>query len=297
LFFLSLTPLWAIGVPELPEVEVLVRHLRPLLENRTIRAVRVSRAKVVAPASTRQFAQALRGARFCDLTRRGKYLLFELKKARRAGRLSLMGHLGMTGRMYLLPAKACLPKHAAVVLDLGRENFVFEDTRYFGRLTLETRALGKLGPEPLGAEFTVKRFAGALRSSRQPIKNRLLDQSLLAGGGDIYASEALFRAGIAPTLPARRLTEAQVKRLWRAVRAVLREAIACGSTVPLNYSGQGTRDGLFYFGRAPGAPDYFEERLRVYDRAGRPCPACGTVIRRRVQVGRSTYYCPRCQQA
>jgi formamidopyrimidine-DNA glycosylase len=123
----------------------------------------------------------------------------------------------------------------------------------------------------------------------------LLDQSLLAGVGNIYASEALFRAGIAPSLPARRLTSAQVQRLWRAVRAVLREAIACGSTVPLNYAGQGKRDGLFYFGKAPGAPDYYEERLRVYDRAGKPCPKCGTPIKRRVQAARSTFYCPQCQ--
>ena len=117
----------------------------------------------------------------------------------------------------------------------------------------------------------------------------MLDQSLLAGVGNIYASEALFRAGVAPTLPARRLTGAQIKRLWRAVRAVLREAIACGSTVPLNFAGEGARDGLFYFGRAPGAPDYYEERLRVYDRAGQPCPACGTAIRRQVQAARSTF--------
>jgi formamidopyrimidine-DNA glycosylase len=283
-------------VPELPEVEVLVRHLRPLLENRTVRAARVNRAKVVAPASTHQFAQVLRGARFCGLTRRGKYLVFRFRKPGTQEPLTLVGHLGMTGRMYLLPANAQLPKHAAVVLDLGRENFVFEDTRYFGRLTLEASALGRLGPEPLGAEFTVEGFAEALGRSRQPIKVKLLDQSLVAGVGNIYASEALFRAGIAPTRPARRLTRAQIKRLWRAVRAVLREAIACGSTIPLNYSGQGARDGLFYFGRAPGAPDYYEERLRVYDRAGRPCPACGTAIRRRVQAARSTFYCPQCQR-
>ena len=106
----------------------------------------------------------------------------------------------MTGRMYLLPAKARLPRHAAVVLDLGRENFIFEDTRYFGRLTLDSSALARLGPEPLGAEFTAERFAEALGRSRQAIKVKLLDQSLLAGVGNIYASEALFRAGIAPTL-------------------------------------------------------------------------------------------------
>jgi formamidopyrimidine-DNA glycosylase len=282
-------------MPELPEVEVLVRHLRPLLGGRTIRAVQVRRAKVVGPASTRNFTQALRGARFGGLARRGKYLLFQLRQAGRAEPLTLVGHLGMTGRIYLLPARERLPKHAAVVLNLGRENFVFEDTRYFGRLTLDGSALARLGPEPLGAEFTATGFAKALRRSQQAIKIRLLDQSLLAGVGNIYASEALFRAGVAPTLPARRLTVAQVQRLWRAVRAVLREAIACGSTVPLNYAGQGKRDGLFYFGKAPGAPDYYEERLRVYDRAGKPCPECGTAIERRVQAARSTFYCPWCQ--
>ncbi len=208
----------------------------------------------------------------------------------------LVGHLGMTGRMYLLPAKARLPKHAAVVLNLGRANFVFEDTRYFGRLTLDIRALEKLGPEPLGSEFTAERFGQALGRSRQAIKVKLLDQSLVAGVGNIYASEALFRAGLAPTLPARSLTRGQVKRLWHAVREVLSEAIACGSTVPLNYSGDGARDGLFYFGRAPGAPDFYEERLRVYDRAGRPCLQCGAVIKRRVQTARSTFHCPRCQR-
>jgi formamidopyrimidine-DNA glycosylase len=282
-------------VPELPEVEVLVRHLRPLLGGRTIHSVQVRRAKVIGAVSTRNFTQALRGARFCGLARRGKYLVFQLRQAGGVEPLTLVGHLGMTGRMYLLPAKDRLPKHAAVVLNLGRESFVFEDTRYFGRLRLDGSALARLGPEPLGAEFTANRFAKALGRSQQAIKVRLLDQTLLAGVGNIYASEALFRAGIAPTLPARRLTAAQVQRLWRAVRAVLREAIACGSTVPLNYAGQGKRDGLFYFGKAPGAPDYYEERLRVYDRTGKPCPACGTPIKRRVQAARSTFYCPQCQ--
>jgi formamidopyrimidine-DNA glycosylase len=283
-------------VPELPEVEVLVRHLAPLLEGRTIRAVCVRRAKVLAPVSTREFTRALLGAKFSGLARRGKYLLFELRRSKRAEPRTLVGHLGMTGRMYLLPALARLPKHAAVVLGLGRENFVFEDTRYFGRLTLDMRVLAKLGPEPLGPEFTVERFAGALARSGQPIKVKLLDQTLVAGVGNIYASEALFRAGIAPELRARKLRQPQVERLWHAIREVLSEAIACGSTVPLNYAGQGARDGLFYFGRAPGAPDFYEERLRVYNRAGRPCPNCGTVIKRRVQAARSTYYCPRCQR-
>jgi formamidopyrimidine-DNA glycosylase len=282
-------------VPELPEVEVLVRHLAPLLKGRTIRTVRVMRTKSVAPSSPRQFERALLGARFDRLERRGKYLLFSLRPAKREERLTLVGHLGMTGRMYLCPVKTPLPKHAAVVLGLGRENFIFEDTRYFGRLTLDQRGLKRLGPEPLGSEFTVERFAGALGRSKQAIKVKLLDQSLLAGVGNIYASEALFRARVAPTLPARRLGMKGVARLRRAIRAVLRDAIARGSTVPLNYAGQGKRDRLFYFGRVAGTPDYYEERLRVYDRAGQPCPRCGTTLKRLVQAARSTFYCPRCQ--
>jgi formamidopyrimidine-DNA glycosylase len=283
-------------VPELPEVEVLVRHLGPLLRNRTIRGVRVSRAKVIAPTPLRQFARALRGARFTDVSRRGKYLLFRLRAARRTSPLLLVGHLGMTGRMYLLPAKAPLPRHAAVILELGREKFIFEDTRYFGRFTLDGEAIGRLGPEPLGPEFTAARFGRALARSGQAVKVKLLDQSLVAGVGNIYASEALFRAGIAPTLPARRLTPAQVTRLWSAIRATLKEAIECGSTVPLNYEGTGRRSSLFYFGLAPGAPNFYEERLRVYDRAGRPCSRCGAEIKRRMQAARSTFYCPRCQR-
>src|SRR3954471_2871887 len=124
-------------MPELPEVEVLVQHLAPLVRRRTIRRVEVRRAKVLGPTSPAEFERALTGATFVDLTRRGKYLLFELQPAKRRGRFTLVGHLGMTGRMYLAPAGSPLPKHAAVVLDLGRQRFVFEDTRYFGRFTLD----------------------------------------------------------------------------------------------------------------------------------------------------------------
>jgi len=283
-------------MPELPEVEVLVRHLAPLIHNRTIRDVQVRRQKLLAPTSAEEFKRGLRGAKFIGVSRRGKYLLFDLRPAKRRGPLTLLGHLGMTGRMYLLPEDATLPKHAAVILHLGRENFVFEDMRYFGRLTFDARPVADLGPEPLDGEFTVKNFAQALRRSAQPIKVKLLDQRLVAGIGNIYASEALFRAGISPRIAARRLNAAQVAALWRAIRETLADAIQCGSTVPLNYAGAGEHDGLFYFGRAPGAPDFYEERLRVYDRAGRPCPNCGSPIKRLVQAARSTFYCPRCQR-
>jgi formamidopyrimidine-DNA glycosylase len=183
-----------------------------------------------------------------------------------------------------------------VVLDLGDGNLIYEDTRYFGRLTLDNSALNRLGPEPLDDGFDRTAFAQSLKRSRQAVKIRLLDQTLVAGIGNIYASEALFRAHISPRLPARKLTLSQVTRVWRAIRAVLREAIACGSTVPLNFDGRRS-DGLFYFGRVPGTPDYYEERLRVYDRARQPCPNCGSLIKRIRQAGRSTFYCPRCQSA
>src|SRR5438552_12379006 len=130
----------------------------------------------------------LRGATFTSLARRGKYLVFELQTqtCKRCRPLHLLGHLGMTGRIFLSEKTKSLPKHTAVVLDLGHENLVFEDTRYFGRLTLDTSVLGRLGPEPLDGTFTVKSFAQSLQRSAQPIKIKLLDQSLVAGVGNIY---------------------------------------------------------------------------------------------------------------
>lgn len=283
-------------MPELPEVEVLARHLRPLIHGRIIRAVNVRRAKVLRPTPPQEFRRALTGAKFTGLKRRGKYLLFQLLPRRDNEPLGLLGHLGMTGKIYLMPKNRPWPKHAAVVFDLGAHHLVYEDTRYFGRLTLDHSAVARLGPEPLDGKFSAGNFARQLKRSRQAIKIRLLDQTLVAGIGNIYASEALFRARISPTLASSRLTAAQVRRLCRAIRRVLAEAIDCGSTVPLNF-GAGKRDGLFYFGSVVGAPDFYAERLRVYDRAGQPCPNCHRPIRRIVQAARSTFYCPHCQKA
>ena len=283
-------------MPELPEVEVLVRHLAPVIRNRKISGVEVRRAKVLGKTSPERFRQMLLGGTFTGVTRRGKYLLFNVRKARSRESLTLIGHLGMTGRMYLLPTDAPLPKHTPVVLNLGRENFVFEDTRYFGRLTFDEELIDRLGPEPLGEEFTVVHLTAALKRSSQAIKVRLLDQSLVAGVGNIYASEALFQAGISPRKAARRLKADQVAHLWSAIRETLADAIKRGSTVPLNFSGINGEDRLFYFGLAPGAEDFYEERLRVYDRVGKPCIQCGTAIRQFTQAARSTYYCPKCQR-
>jgi formamidopyrimidine-DNA glycosylase len=284
-------------MPELPEVEILVRHLSPRLKMKTIRRVEVRRAKVLLPTTTRQFRNALSGARFIGVTRRGKYLLFELRRPGKRGRLTLVGHLGMTGRIYLQRQNGTLPRHAAVIFNFGKVNLIYEDTRYFGRMTLDTSALTRLGPEPLSTDFTVADFALALKRSAQVIKVKLLDQSLVAGVGNIYASESLFRAGVSPRLAARRLTRKQVGRLWQAVRLVLTEAIDNGSTIPLDWAGRDKRKALFYYGQTTDTPGFYEERLLVYDRAGKPCSHCGTPIKRVVQAARSTFYCPCCQRS
>jgi formamidopyrimidine-DNA glycosylase len=283
-------------MPELPEVEILVRHLAPLLRGRKVRDVEVRRAKVLGSTSERELRTALRGAKFTGLSRRGKYLLFELRAAGKKLPVALVGHLGMTGRMYLLPRKGKLPKHAAVVLDLGKHRMVYEDARYFGRLTLERNGLAKLGPEPLGPDFTAEYFTSALKRSGQAIKIKLLDQTLVAGIGNIYASEALFRARISPRLASNKLNAAQVKNLRRTIREVLTEAIECGSTVPLDFAGKKKRDGLFYYGSIDADSAFYQERLRVYDRQGRPCAWCRTPIKRLIQAARSTFYCPDCQR-
>jgi formamidopyrimidine-DNA glycosylase len=283
-------------MPELPEVEVLARHLRAVLHGQTIRRVTVHRPRSIRPTSPASLQRTLRGTRFRDVQRRAKYLLFHLSPPdATAGSLLLLGHLGMTGRIYLLPRSAPTPQHAVVELQLIHHRLVFDDTRYFGRLTLDTTPLRHLGPEPLDPDFTRRKLADALRGSRQPIKTRLLDQSLLAGIGNIYASEALFRARIHPATPACRLSLAEWASLHRALRAVLRRAITVGSTIPLDWSGANRRDRLFYYGRSAGAPESTLENLQVYDRRALPCPRCQTAIRKIAQNGRSTYFCPRCQ--
>ena len=284
-------------MPELPEVEVLVRHLNRLLPGRVVRGVQVLRPRIVRPTHVEELQKALVGARFVSVTRRGKFLLFHLSRSkRRDSSFRLLGHLGMTGRMYLLEAPRQLPKHAAVVLHLGKHKFVFEDTRYFGRFSLDCTAIEKLGLEPLGENFTARLLSVALKTSRQPIKVKLLDQAAVCGVGNIYASEALHMARISPLTPASSLSPQQLQRLHLAIRSVLLEAVTAGSTVPLNFSGEGARDGLFCYGSTSETPAYYEERLRVYDRADAECLwGCGARIKRIVQAGRSTYFCPRCQ--
>jgi formamidopyrimidine-DNA glycosylase len=279
-------------MPELPEVEVLVRQLRPLLSGRRIRRVHVLRPRIIRPHSPSAFAKQVNGARIVDVARRGNFLLFHLSRG--GSPFLLVGHLGMTGRMWIAEPGEALPKHAAAVFEVTNGRWVFEDTRYFGRLSLDASVISHLGPEPLDESFTASYLAGALAECRSPIKPKLLDQSLVAGLGNIYASEALHQAGVSPSRAARQLKSGEVAALWRAIRAVLRQAIRFGSTVPLKFGGSKT-DGLFYYGSARETSGSYHERLLVYDRAKLPCYRCGTAILRTVQGGRSTFHCPRCQ--
>ncbi|HXC35477.1 MAG TPA: bifunctional DNA-formamidopyrimidine glycosylase/DNA-(apurinic or apyrimidinic site) lyase, partial [Candidatus Acidoferrales bacterium] len=290
-------------MPEMPEVEILARHLRPLLRGKTIRSVSVRRERATRPTPPREFKRALAGSKIKELNRRGKYLLFQLepgpndrkhlpKQKSDSGFVTVLGHLGMSGRMFVALKNEELPRHTAVIFDLGDRNFIYEDRRYFGRMSLDLSPLDELGPEPL--DFSPESFATALKQSRQPIKVKLLDQSLIVGVGNIYASEALFRARISPKLAANRLSRAQAKSLLRAIREVLDHAVKFGSTVPLK-TVSGKSDALFYFD--DGGEGYYEKRLRVYDRAGKPCVnKCGAEIARITQGARSTYYCPHCQR-
>ncbi len=283
-------------MPELPEVEVLARHLRCRLRGKVIQKVVVCRNKVLAGISESTFKRWLVGSQFVGLSRRGKYLLFSLRRARNGRPFQMLGHLGMTGRMYLAEPDKPRPRHTAVMLGLGRLNFIFEDTRYFGRLTLDTKPLKALGPEPLADDFCPHQFRAALSRSRQAVKVKIMDQRLVAGVGNIYASEALFRARINPRKPARCLTDLEARRLWKAIRQVLAEATERGSTIPLDFAGERNADRLFYFGGAGARAGSYKERLRVYDRAGQPCLRCRSPIQRVVQALRSTFYCPNCQR-
>lgn len=278
-----------VSMPELPEVETTARFLRPHLSGRAIVGVRaLDYPPLVAPYSREGFAAALLGGRVRDLGRRGKHLLLFLEDGR-----VLAIHLGMSGRLLLFPRETPPDRHTHAVLDLDDGNALhFGDPRKFGRMRLlsaeEYAALDRrLGPEPLSPTFTVQVLAQRLQARSQArLKALLLDQRILAGLGNIYADEALFRAGLHPFRPAGSLTPEDVGRLHQAIREVLEEAIAAeGTTLP---------DRAFRFGT--GTDGRFAVRLQVYGRAGRPCPRCGTTLRRERLAGRSTCFCPRCQK-
>ena len=284
-------------MPELPEVETVRQGLNPHMAGRGFARVRVRNRNLRKPLP-RGFAAALEGARVRELARRGKYLLVRLDDGR-----TLLIHLGMSGRMAIHSGVApSVAKHDHVIFEMTAKKgkpgatLVYNDTRRFGLMDLieaggeETHPLlAHLGPEPLSAAFSPTALACALKGKKVSIKAALMDQRVVAGLGNIYVSEALFRAGISPKRLAGKVAAKKVAELVRAVRAVLRAAIRAGGSTLRDH-------------RQPdGNLGYFQHRFAVYDRAGLACPGCTCDvaktggIRRLVQQGRSTFYCP-CRQ-
>jgi formamidopyrimidine-DNA glycosylase len=280
-------------VPELPEVESVRRQLAPEMTGRGV----VAAWRDPYPSPRIRDVHLTVGRRIDAVQRRGKFLLCPLAGEDAAGDLELVLHLGMTGGMRLVatPAGGADPDagvdHVRVrlALDDGR-TLLFRDPRRFGRATVvpagdyagRIPTLAELGPEPLSDAFDATRFAAALATTRAPVKARLLDQRLVAGVGNIYADEALWRARIHPA--SRRVGGERARRLHAAIRAVLAEAIEREGTTFRDYQ------------LVNGASGRFAQELAAYGQAGRPCPRCATPLRRTLVGQRGTTYCPHCQR-
>lgn len=271
-------------MPELPEVETIRRGIEPHVAGRTIEHVVVRDRRLRWPIP-RDFAKRLEGKAIRAVARRGKYLLLDLGD----GRVIL--HMGMTGRLSVLDPGVPVKKHDHLDLVLSDGlTLRFNDPRRFGAAlwwpaSQSSHPLIKdMGPEPFSDDFGAGYLFRLSRGRTAPVKNFLMDGRIVVGVGNIYAVEALFRAGIRPMRPAGRVTRAEYEKLAKAVRAVLDDAIKAGGTTFRDFRGS---DGL---------PGYFAQKLFVYDRAGEPCRKCGTPIRRVVTGARSTFYCPRCQK-
>ena len=274
-------------MPELPEVEHVVRALSPVVTGRRILAAQLNLKRIAPGISRPAFDRQLRNSVITGVGRRGKFILFLLESGH-----VLTTHLRMTGKFVSLTTDQSLPPYAHVVFYLDDDRrLVFCDMRQFGRMNIfkdvlrPPKELVSLAPEPLSDEFTEDYFLETLSRSRRPLKHLLLDQTRVLGLGNIYAVEALFLAGVNPMKAANKLSKPRARKLYQAIRDVLREAIDAGSTLRIDL--------------ADGNGSYFEtpERFwRVYEREGEPCDRCDTPIKRVVQGGRSTYFCPRCQK-
>lgn len=270
-------------MPELPEVENTRRGLARHVRGRRIAALHVYEPRLRWRVDAR-LAAKLAGQPIRRIGRRAKYLLLELESG------TLLLHLGMSGNLRVVPAAAPRLKHDHfdLLLDSGQA-LRFNDPRRFGSLIYsedpaQHPLLKHLGPEPLTRAFDADYLWRITRRRRVSVKQLLMNSRLVVGVGNIYASEALFRARIRPQRTARRVSRAEAARLVRGVRSVLKQAIRAGGTTLRDYLG------------ADGAPGYFRQKLYVYERAGKPCRRCRTPVRALTQGQRSTYYCPSCQK-
>lgn len=271
-------------MPELPEVETTRRGIAPAVRHRRIERVLVRQPRLRWPVSP-QLARLAAGQRLLAVRRRAKYLLFDLERG------AIILHLGMSGSLRLLPASSAplAHDHVDIALDSGMA-LRFNDPRRFGSLLWTTQdplqhpLLATLGPEPLSPQFDGAYLARVSRGRRVAIKQLLMNSRIVVGVGNIYASEALFRARIRPRRAAGRIRRAELERLAGAIKDVLQDAINAGGTTLRDYISP------------EGTPGYFRQALFVYERAGEPCRRCRTPIRQIVQGQRSTYFCPGCQR-
>jgi formamidopyrimidine-DNA glycosylase len=271
-------------MPELPEVETVAREMRGALAGRTLTAVTVRWPRAIARPSVEEFQAQIVGRKATDVQRRGKYLVVVLDQG------YLLIHLKMSGRLRVEPRTEPIDKHTHTLFDLddGRQ-LRFRDVRKFGRVYLVTEigsVTGELGPEPLAEDFCLEDFRLRLARRSGRLKSLLLNQSFVAGLGNIYADESLFAARLHPLRRADSLDEGEQLRLYEAIRQVLRRAI----------EGRGTTLDDQGYVDLQGQPGSYQQEIAVYSRTGQACPNCSTAVERIVVGGRSTHFCPHCQR-
>jgi formamidopyrimidine-DNA glycosylase len=269
-------------MPELPEVETIARKLRPELVGRRIVKADLLWSRTLATPTPTEFQKQVEGQEIRAVSRRAKYFVMELSD------YYLFIHLRMSGDLYIKEVDATPERHDRLIFSIaaedgGRSKLVFNDTRKFGRVWLvrdPDEVVGGLGPEPLSDAFTAQTLYEGLRSRHRQLKPLFLDQSFLAGMGNIYTDEALHKARLHPLMVSDSVNREQAQALWEAIRDVLQEGIRRnGSSIDWVYRG-----------------GEFQNYFRVYDREGQPCPVCGTTIERLVVGQRGTHVCPNCQR-
>jgi formamidopyrimidine-DNA glycosylase len=277
-------------MPELPEVETIARKLRTELVGRMILDADLRWRRTLAAPTPKKFRTQIRGRWIVNVSRRAKYLIIHLSSLQTGSEAVLLIHLRMSGDLFIKEGKITPEKHDRLILTLasqggtpGVRTLIFNDTRKFGRVWLTAtpeEILGKLGPEPLSEDFTPRWFHSALKSKHRQLKPLLLDQSFLAGLGNIYTDEALHIAKLHPLAASDSVTVKQAEALHDAIRAVLNEGIRRnGASIDWVYRG-----------------GEFQNHFRVYDREGKPCFRCGEKIERITVGQRGTHYCPKCQK-
>ena len=270
-------------MPELPEVETIANGLHKRVAGDRIESVWVGAKPEPLKSPATEISRVLEGARVQRVRRVGKHIVFDLESPGKQDESQWIVHLGMTGRMLVCSPEVETPKHTHLVAKLGSgRELRFVDPRRFGRLEVRSGSFRGPGAEPL--QVTTQEFSEMFHPSKAPIKAALLNQKFLHGVGNIYADEALFRAGIRPRRRANSLTRAELGRLHQALKKVLQAAIAAGGSSISDYVD------------ADGEAGFFQIQHRVYGREDKPCLKCKTAIRKIVVAGRGTHYCPGCQK-